>query len=276
MTQLKTEVCKKREHDQMPKKTILFVRLFAEFSVRYYKSQDTIISGGIEICGTLATPISQRQKIVNTVLEEYKFVAHRDLETMSLQNAVRMSVHIALECCGMMNVKIIEFVDDKDEVTLEDLNSPLVNETLNDLPQIRYYTRLVTTHQKFPNDSLPNNVSKTEISKLPKDENCLLVIGFNILTKNDKKLYQQLLSLLMPQGFLLTLERSDTVYDHSCLKTYELDIILEKRANNKTLLLLRKTQNVVKNQIIHVSNYEFTWVDELKSIMRIQNEDTKR
>ncbi|XP_024880597.1 fatty acid synthase-like, partial [Temnothorax curvispinosus] len=244
-----------------------------QFSVRRYKSLDAIISGGIEICGIVATPISRRQKVVNTVLEEYKFVAHRDLGTISLQDAIRMSMHIALECCNMINIKIIEFVDDSDKVIPEDLNSPLISEIFNNLPQIRHHTKLVTTHEKFPNISLPDNVSTTEITKLSKDENCLIVLGFDILTKNSKKLYKQLLSLLMPQGFLLTLEESGAVYDYSCLKTYELDIILEKQINDKKLLLLRKTRNIAKNQwIVHVNNYEFLWVNELKSIMNVENE----
>ncbi|XP_077259705.1 LOW QUALITY PROTEIN: fatty acid synthase-like, partial [Temnothorax americanus] len=244
-----------------------------QFSIRHHKSLDVIISGGIEICGIVATPIFQRQKTVNTILEEYKFVAHRDLETMSLQDAVRMSVHIALECYNMINVKIIEFVDDSDKVTPEDLNSPLVSKILNDLPQIRHHTRLVTTQEKFPNIFLPDNISTTEITKLSKDENCLMIFGFDILTKKSKKLYKQLLSLLMPQGFLLTLEKSGSVYDYSCLKIYNLDVILEKQVNEKTLLLLRKTQNIARNQrIVHVNNYEFTWIDKLKSIMSVQNE----
>ncbi|XP_024893233.1 fatty acid synthase-like [Temnothorax curvispinosus] len=206
-----------------------------QFSVRRYKSSDAIISGGIEICGTVATPISRRKKVVNTVLEEYKFVAHRDLGTMSLQDAVRMSVHIALECYNVTNVKIIELVDDSDNVTPEDLNSPVISEILNNLPQIRHHTKLVKTHEKFPNISLPNDVSTTEITKLSKNENCLMIIGFDILTKNSKKLYEQLLPLLMPQGFILTLEKSGAVCDYSCLKTYELDVILEKQINEKTL-----------------------------------------
>ncbi|XP_024867958.1 fatty acid synthase-like, partial [Temnothorax curvispinosus] len=248
-----------------------------QFSVRRYKSLDAIISGGIEICGTVATPIYRRQKVVNTVLEEYKFVAHRDLGTMSLQDAIRMSMHIALECCNMINVKIIEFIDDSDRVVdrvvPEDLNSPLIGEILNNLPQIRHHIKLVTTHEKFSNISLPDNVSTTEITKLSKEENCLIILGFDILTKNSKKLYKQLLSLLMPQGFLLTLEKSGAVCDYSCLKTYELDIILEKQINDKKLLLLRKTRNIARNQrIVHVNNYEFSWVDELKSIMNVENE----
>ncbi|XP_024890230.1 fatty acid synthase-like [Temnothorax curvispinosus] len=77
----------------------------------------------------------------------------------------------------------------------------------------------------------------------------------------------------MPQGFLLTLEESGAVYDYSSLKMYELDIILEKQINDKKLLLLRKSRNIARNQrIVHVNNYEFSGVDELKSIMNVQNE----
>ncbi|XP_071569097.1 fatty acid synthase-like [Temnothorax nylanderi] len=244
-----------------------------QFSVRHYKSVDAIISGGIEICGIVATPIFRRQKAVNAVLEEYKFVAHRDLGTMSLQDAIRMSTHIALECYNNINVKIIEFIGDNDKVTSEDLNSPFVNEILSDLPQIRHHIWLVTSHERYENISLPNNVSTTEITMLSRDENCLMVIGFDILTKNSKKLHKQLLPLLMPQGFILTLEKSGAI-DYSYLKTYELDVIVEKQINEKTLLLLKKAQNIAKKQyqIIHVSNYDFSWIDELKSIMSVQNE----
>jgi len=261
---------------------INFICYVTEFSVRHYKSIDAIISGGIEICGIVAMPISRRQKTVNTIFEEHKFVAHRDLEIMSLQDVIRMSMHIALECYNMINVKVIEFVNDDDKVSSEDLNSPFISKILSDLPQIRHHITLATTqrNERFQNISLPNNVSTTMISKLSKEENCLMVIGFGILAKNSKKLYEKLLSLLMPQGFLLTLEESGTVNDYeNILKTYQLDVILEKQTNEKTLLLLRKMQKPVsKNQyqIVHVDNYNFSWVNELKSIMNKQNKtDTK-
>ncbi|XP_077264022.1 fatty acid synthase-like [Temnothorax americanus] len=230
-----------------------------QFSIRHHKSLDVIICGGIEICGIVATPIFQRQKTVNTVLEEHKFVAHRDLETMSLQDAVRMSVHIALECYNMINDKIIEFVDDSDKVTPEDLNSPLVSKILNDLPQIRHHTRLVTTQKKFPNIFLPDNISTTEIAKLSNDENCLMIFGFDILTKKSKKLYKQLLSLLMPQGFLLTLEKSGSVYDYSCLKIYNLDVILEKCKISFICLNLTYTQKMTQfpRRDVYLSNEIF-------------------
>ena len=48
----------------------------------------------------------------------------------------------------------------------------------------------------------------------------------------------------------------------------------EKQVNKRTLLLLRKTQNIARKQyqIVHINNYEFTWVDKLKTIMNVQNQ----
>ncbi|KAL0119902.1 hypothetical protein PUN28_007965 [Cardiocondyla obscurior] len=269
-----TRICKltidPKYHLQLIQNTSINNR---QLPVNYYKHLNAITSGGIEIHGVVATFIPNRLKTVNTVLEEHTFVAHRDLESsISLQNAIRMSIHLALECCNMLNVKIIEFLDTDDKVTSEDLNSPLINKILSDLPQIRHHTKLVTNHKSLQNISLPGNTSVTEMTKLSKNENCLMVLSFNLLKKNKEELYKQLLSLLMPQGFLLTLEES-TDCEYSYLKKYKLNIIIERQINNKRLLLLRKTQNVEKNQyqVVHVNNYDFTWVDKLKSIMNMQN-----
>ncbi|XP_070148748.1 fatty acid synthase-like [Polyergus mexicanus] len=260
-----------------PKSHIEYIEKFSngqkQVLVQNYKHLDILISGGIEIYGIIATVISRRQNIVNPVFEEYKFVAYRDLNVMFLQDAIRMSVHIALECYNKINVKIIEFVEDCDQVMAENLNCLFVNTILNDLPQIQSDIKLVATHERFKDIALPNNVSITEFDKLTRNENCLMISGFGILTKNRNELYEQLLSVIMPKGFLLTLEELDAIYDYSCLDKYGLKVILEKRTNDKTIILLRKIHDIKKNQqIVHVNNYEFSWVDKLKSFMNVENE----
>src|SRR5580765_4851056 len=106
---------------------VSYVCYIAEVLVQNYKHLDVLISGGIEICGVMAIPISRRKRAIHPVLEECKFVAHRDLNVMSLQDAIRMSVHIVLECYNMINVKIIEFVEDSDQVMPKNLNCLFVN-----------------------------------------------------------------------------------------------------------------------------------------------------
>ncbi|EFN69129.1 Fatty acid synthase [Camponotus floridanus] len=157
--------------------------------VQNYKHLDVLISGGIEIHGVIATVISRRQNVANPVFEEYKFVAHRDLNVISLQDAIRMSVHIALEY---------------------------------DLPQICYNIK-VAINERFKDIPLPDNISTIEFDNL-KNENCLMIMGFGILTKNRNDLYEQLLSGIMSKGFLLTLEELNAIYDYSCLDKYGLKV----------------------------------------------------
>jgi len=71
------------------------------------------------------------------------------------------------------------------------------------------------------------------------------------------------------------LEELDAIYDYSCLDKYELKVILEKRTNDKAIILLRKIQYFKTNQqIVHVNNYEFSWVNKIKSFMNVENDNT--
>ncbi|KAL6446809.1 hypothetical protein ACFW04_001324 [Cataglyphis niger] len=244
--------------------------------VQNYKHLDALISGGIEISGILATVISRQQRAIDPVLEEYKFVAHQDLDVMSLEDTTRMSGHIALECYNMINVKIVEFVEDSDRVMPENLNCLFVNKVLEDVPQIQSDIKLVATQERFKDIALSDNISTIEFDKLTKNENCLMIIGYKILTKNKHELYEQLLSVIMPKGFLLTFEELDAIYDYSCLDKYGLKVILEKRTKDKTIILLRKIHDIERSrQIVHINNYEFSWIDRLKSFMNIENETTR-
>lgn len=249
--------------------------MFVEILVKNYKHLDVLISGGIEMHGLTATAISRRQNVANPVLEEYKFVAHRDLSVMSLQDAIRMSVHIALECHLAMNVKIIEFIENSDQVMEENLNSLHVCKILDDFLEICYDIKVVAFNERFKDITLPDNVSTIEFDKVTKNEN-LMIIGFGILTKNRSDLYEQLLSVIMPKGFLLTLEELDAAYDYSCLDKYGLKVILEKRTNDKTIILLRKLQDFKREQqIVHANNYEFSWVNKIQSMMNVKNDNTR-
>lgn len=245
---------------------------FPDILVRNNKIFDTIISGGIEIHGAAATAISRR-KTANVILEENKFVAHCDFDIMLLEDAIRMSVHITLECYNSINIKIIELIEDSDEIVPENINSFYINKILDELPQIRQHIKLVAAHERFQNVSFPSNISMIEFKNLSKNDNCLMVICFGLLTKNRIELYEKLLSFIMPQGFILTLENLNAIYDYSHLNKYKLRVILEKKTKEKTIILLRKMCDVAEvRQVLHLNNHEFSWVENLKSLMNIQNE----
>ncbi|KMQ84560.1 fatty acid synthase, partial [Lasius niger] len=71
------------------------------------------------------------------------------------------------------------------------------------------------------------------VEKLANEEN-----RFGILTKNRNELYEQLLSVIMPKGFLLTLEELDAIYDYSCLDKLKSFMNVENEATNMRIIVV--------------------------------------
>ncbi|EFN85734.1 Fatty acid synthase [Harpegnathos saltator] len=238
-------------------------------AVHVYDSFDAIVSGGIEIYGLKAMAISRRVIHAQPVHEEYKFIAHRGHNTISLKDAVQISIHIALECYALINVKVIE--DDK--ILLEDLVTPIVHKVLCNLSLVRPNLTLVATENRYDSSLLPSNVSIIQHNEVLKGDTFLMVVGVRVLTKDARTL----LSNVMPGGFLFIREDLNATYDNELLQQYNLDIILEKRMERESVLLLRKAQSaIIRREIVHINNYEFSWIGKLKSVMDADNETNSR
>ncbi|XP_025163360.1 fatty acid synthase-like [Harpegnathos saltator] len=232
--------------------------------VRVYDSFEAIVSGGIEICGLKSMVISRRPAQVEPVHEEYKFIAYRDHTTISLEDAVQLSVHIALEYYDLKNVKVVEIVEDDDKILLEDLVTPIVHMVLNNLPLVRPNLTLIAKENRFDSSSLPQGLSVIQPHKILNGDTFLMVIGVGILAKGARSL----LSNVMAGGFLFTREDLNVTYDNELLQQYNLNIILKKRTERETVLLLRKAESAItRREVIRINNYEFSWIDKLKSAM---------
>ncbi|XP_019696891.2 fatty acid synthase [Harpegnathos saltator] len=241
--------------------------------VRVYDSLDAIISGGIEIHGQRLVAISRRPANIEPVHEEYKFIAYRDYTTISLKDAVQISIQIALECHELRNVKVIEIVEDDDKIQQEDLVTPIVYEVLSNLPLVQPNLTLVATENRCDSSLLPQNLSIIQPNKAFKDDTFLMAVGVGILTKGARTL----LSNVIAEGFLFTQEDLNVTYDNELLQKCNLNIILEKRTERESVLLLRKVQNVItRREVVHINNYEFSWIEKLKSVMDADDETNSR
>ncbi|KAL6257976.1 hypothetical protein P5V15_011572 [Pogonomyrmex californicus] len=242
-----------------------------EFPVHLYEEWKTIISGGIEICDVRLTAIPRRLSTNDPVLEEYKFVAHRDQARISLNEAIRLSIHIALECHQAIHVKTVELIDVCDNVTVDKLASPMLTKILDDLPLIQADVHLSAPHHF--NDSSLSNVIFTK-NKLFDEDNVLLVIGIGLLTRNKRGHLEQILPKLRKGGFILTREISG-LENLPTFSKYELDVILEKNIGEENIILLKKKEQPIrKTEIIYINNNEFTWLEKLNSVMDVEYETT--
>ncbi|XP_011883711.1 PREDICTED: fatty acid synthase-like, partial [Vollenhovia emeryi] len=234
--------------------------------VRVHKEIDTIISGGIEIRGLRTTQISRRKLAQNTVIEEYVFVAHHDRANISLDEAIRISAQLALEDHLITKVKVIEVVEDVDDVALEYLSSSLLIDAFGDEPLIQTNITLLTSPNRFSPADLPQNISLGDLNKSSVDDKVLIVAGFNLLTK-QQALLERLLSFLKGGGYLLTREKCDVIDYTKYLQQYELNVILEKRTDKEMIVLLKKTVMIGKRIVVYINNDNFNWLEDLKPLV---------
>lgn len=244
--------------------------------MRVYKYFDTIISGGVEISGAKASCISRRRQIASPVIEKYEFVAHRDKAEVSLKEGLILSIHLVLECYQMTRINIIELIESDDEVTTKELASPLFVEILSNLPLIQPNINLIARTDRFKDVSFPAKVTVSQTKKLSKDDNAMLVVGFDLLTNNKSATLQEVLSSLKENGFLLIRGQDSTENYRMNIEKHNLVIVLEKRTEKEHIVLLKKRGRPIrKTEVIYVNNYEFSWLQQLKSIFNLLNAESE-
>ncbi|XP_036142639.1 fatty acid synthase-like [Monomorium pharaonis] len=234
--------------------------------VQIYKEIDMIKAGGIEIQGLKATQIYRRKLNQDAVIEQYKFIAHQDHAEIPLNEAIRISAQLVIEDHQITKVKAIELVEDVDDVTLEYLSSSLLIEAFEDIPLIQTNVTLLTSPNRFSSQDLLENILIADINKPTVNDKVLIVAGFNLLSKQETSL-EQLLPFLKDGGYLLTREMCD-IYDYSKYQQqYKLNLILEKRTDKEIIVLMKKKVYVKKQIVVHISNNNFNWLDDLKSLV---------
>ncbi|XP_018305602.1 fatty acid synthase [Mycetomoellerius zeteki] len=238
--------------------------------IQIYKEIDTIKAGGIEIRGLKTTQINRRNLAQDAVLEEYTFVTHCDRAKISLNEAIRISAQLALEDHQIINVKVVELVKNEDDVALEYLSSSLLLEAFDDMPLIQTSITLLTSPNRFSAEDLSQNFSIRGSEKSFSDDEALIVAGFNLLTKPYESL-KQLLPFLREGGFLLTREKYGVIDYTKHLQQYELNVVLEKCTDEEMIVLLKKKILIEKRIVVHISNDNFNWLENLKPLVNDEN-----
>jgi len=241
------------------------VWFITELPIQIYKELDTAVAGGIEIRGLRAVRISRRKLVHDVVTEEYKFIAHHDRAKISLNDAIRISAQLAMEDHQIIKVKVIELVEDVDDVALDDLSSLLLIEAFNDIPLIQTNITLLTSPNRFNPADLSQNISIEDLNKPSVKDKVLIVAGFNLLTK--RKSLERLLPFLREGGYVLTREKCDVTDDNKCSQQYDLNVILEKRFDREMIVLLKKKVLIKQRNVVFIKNDNFDWLDELKLLV---------
>ncbi|XP_011066187.1 PREDICTED: fatty acid synthase-like [Acromyrmex echinatior] len=241
--------------------------------VQVYKEIDMIKAGGIEIRGLKATQIFRRNLTQDAVIEEHTFVAHCDRANISLNEAIRLSAQLVLEDHQIIKMQVTELVEDVDDVELKYLSSSLLLEAFGDIPLIQVNVTLLTSPNRFKPEDLPQNFSIKDFEK-SLDDKTLIIAGFNLLTKQHASL-QRLLPFLEKGGYLLTREKCDLTDYKKHLQQYKLNVILEKRTDKELVVLLKKKVSIREKTVVYISNDNFNWLENLKSLLSDENKNNR-
>ncbi|XP_012280372.1 fatty acid synthase [Orussus abietinus] len=228
-----------------------------------------IIAGGIEVRGMSGISLPRRKEPREPTLEEYKFVPHVDEAETSLQDVFRLAVQLAAENHPDHRVKIVEVVNESPEA----LVSPFLPSILEDIPMLQPELFVLAPPETFQEGEIPENVSLIDFRKLVTDVKAFLVIGQDLLQRQDEDL-NLLLSSMANTGFLITRESSGSQDTSSRIRQLGLDVVLRKRSGGELILLLRRRFNSLKRPVVvFVRNDELSWLPELQQVLRDSEEE---
>lgn len=233
------------------------------------KTLDVIVSGGVEIRGLKVSAIPRRKPAWEPVLEEYKFVANDNGAEVTLCEIVRISTHISMENHLGIKIKIIELIEEVDKVPAEEILSPLILESLGDLPLIQADVNIIGHKSSSDENFFTSNISIIDKKNIGSDTNALLAVGYKLLTPGRAENLALLTGALKEGGFILTREDISQVQGlQEYAQSKGLNVILQKKSGSTSYFLLRKRVKTPKRTVlIYISNNEFDWVDKMRKTM---------
>nr|XP_050849711.1 fatty acid synthase-like [Vespula vulgaris] len=242
-------------------------------SVRLYKDLDVIVAGGVEMYSIRASAIARKKPIADPVIEEHKFIAHRDKKEISLREVLTLSMHITLENIPIIKVKTIELIEDNDNISAEKLASPFFLNILGNLPLIQGNVNVFVPPDKFAEGTIPKDITVSESKKIHIDDTAVLAVGCDLLSKEKMDNLKVLLKSTVDGGFILSREKINTPMDLSILNKFKLNIVLEKHTSEESWILLRKIKKISKNTLfINVNSNEFNWLQQVQTILANETE----
>lgn len=268
-----------------PAKHLEILTKMKEVPVYMYKDINVIKCGGVEMRGLKASLAPRRSGTqAAPKLEKYMFVSQNNSKDLtentekSRTMAVTVAVHLALENSGgALKLKVAESATDK---LPENILALLIQEIIETEPTMVADVAVVTTQpadayaQIIGVDSGIRIVNKDSTAG-PIEQNCHLVIGYDIFSRNDgKKILTNLKDSIKEDGFILLEENFSTFENEKqgtiLFKELGLNLISNQKCDKRVFVLLRpviKMMNERKSKIIEVTEKNFNWLEQLKEAL---------
>ncbi|XP_059048171.1 fatty acid synthase-like [Achroia grisella] len=229
--------------------------------VRVYPDVNVIRSGGVEIRGLHATPISKRAPLGEPVLEKNVFIPNFGNHTMKLEECLRANVQLILENMPTYKVKTIEFIDvEYNNNNLQPIIEQ-IGEILADLPLVQAELMLISEETFEMSPTV--NVDK---KKLSGESNAVLCIGANLLNRDS--VLKQAASTLRENCFIISREK-DHPSGNELSDEYEL-ITIQNIGAEYTVLLRKRIIGNQANEYIEIdaTDINFSWIQKVQENLK--------
>ncbi|XP_062126451.1 fatty acid synthase [Drosophila sulfurigaster albostrigata] len=236
------------------------------FDVYVDHKYDRIVAGGIELTGLHASPVQRRRPPGIPVLEKYEFIPYLPAPELSLSNAARLCVQLALENIAVMKVKLVEVDTDGRDTVLGKFT-----EAIEDLPVITG-EYMYLTDRKI--EEIP--AIHVENGKLSALSNYHFVVAGGICGELNEDVIQNAQKVLVDNGYLLIRERPTTNLANLKLpEQFRLITVIPLDNNEEVYLLLQKISKKLQIQptVVKVSDNDssFEWLNQVQSAISIKS-----
>ncbi|TMW44668.1 hypothetical protein DOY81_010253, partial [Sarcophaga bullata] len=221
---------------------------------------ERIVSGGIELIGLHASSVQRRKPPGVPVLEKYSFLPHFPTPLLSVADAARTCVQLALENTILSKLKIVE-VDSGGR-------APIIASFLDSIEDLPLITGdyLFLSNQTLAD--FPANIH-VENGKLSKQSNCHFIIIGGQEGELNKETIQVANKSLANNGYLVIREQtSSNIEKLEFPEHLEMLAVMPLDSNEEVLLLLQKPKKDLsfEIQIVQVSDKDenFEWLSQVQ------------
>ncbi|XP_072934221.1 fatty acid synthase [Epargyreus clarus] len=230
------------------------------FEIRYYPNVDVIRSGGVEIRGLHATPISKKVPLGVPVLEKNVFLPNIGKQKMKMQDILRSNIQLVLENIQTYKVKSIEVVDEEYKNNNLEPIIEEVSEILGDLPLVQAELLLISEDPI----EMPSHIT-VENKKISGESNTVLFIGANLLQR--PQILQSAVATLRDKCFVISREKKiPNPRDYAD----KYDIINIHDTGIEYIVLLRKRVGSRPSKFIKIATADqsYAWIDKVKEELK--------
>lgn len=236
----------------------------AEFEVKVCPELGILTAGGVEITEIQTNTVGRRKPPGSPILETYQFIPLFPTSKMSISDAIRVFVQIALENDININARVVEIINKTDNnitAIIENFAKAMI-----DLPLVVPDLILLTQRH----DIQIEGVSIVTEDDLLLQKDCLFVVATNLMSK--PKLFDSSKLCLRPNGYLISRENCNYTFNSADLPP-NFELISMIGTKDETLILLQYHKTIKKlseTEVILLSSTDdkYQWLPRLNDAIK--------